>query len=206
MENCVLLPQNHQLLSSMTILRSQNTEGKDFIDAFAKVAAQLMARVECQQVTTPTGGTYQGVRQAKQVCGISILRAGASLEDALRTAYNGPLSFGKLLIQRDEKTSLPVHLYTKFPTSISNAYVLILEPMLATGGSVSKAIELVLEQRVPEERIIVVNLIASASAVSLVSERFPKLMLVTAAVDKDLNSKRYIDPGLGDFGDRFYGT
>ncbi|KAH0828289.1 hypothetical protein FOPE_00302 [Fonsecaea pedrosoi] len=77
----------------MTILRSQNTEGKDFIDAFAKVAAQLMARaldfipVECQQVTTPTGGTYQGVRQAKQVCGISILRAGASLEDALRTAY-----------------------------------------------------------------------------------------------------------------------
>ncbi|EXJ62441.1 uracil phosphoribosyltransferase [Cladophialophora yegresii CBS 114405] len=211
-ENCLLLPQNHQLLSSMTILRSQNTEGKDFIDAFAKVAAQLMARaldfipVECQQVTTPTGGTYQGVRQAKQVCGISILRAGASLEDALRTAYNGPLSFGKLLIQRDEKTSLPVHLYTKFPTSISNAYVLILEPMLATGGSVSKAIELVLEQRVPEEQIIVVNLIASARAVSLVSERFPKVMLVTAAVDKDLNSKRYIDPGLGDFGDRFYGT
>jgi uracil phosphoribosyltransferase len=70
--------------------------------------------------------------------------------------------------------------------------------MLATGGSVSKAIELVLEQRVPEEQIIVVNLIASASAVSLVSERFPKLMLVTAAVDKDLNSKRFVDTHICD--------
>ncbi|EXJ89316.1 uracil phosphoribosyltransferase [Capronia epimyces CBS 606.96] len=208
----VLLPQNNHLLSAMTILRDQNTDNKDFVTAFGKVAAELIARaldhvpVEFREITTPTGAKYQGVRHATKVCGVSVLRAGASLEDALRIAYDGPVSFGKVLIQRDEKTCLPVHLYSKFPSSFLESFVLILEPMLATGGSVSRAIELVLEQGVPQEKILVVNVIASEQAASLLSEKFPRLSLVTAAIDLNLSPERYIQPGLGDFGDRFYGT
>ncbi|KAK0383421.1 hypothetical protein NLU13_9333 [Sarocladium strictum] len=183
-----------------------------FVATFQLVALQLVIQalelvpVEAVNVTTPTQVSFEGVRQARPVCGISILRAGASMEDALRTAYNGPLSFGKILIQRDEETCLPTHLYSKLPSNIAEGDVFILEPMLATGGSICKAIDIVQGQGVPLQRIVVVSILASEAAIQLVLDKYPGLHIVTAAIDERLNARGQIEPGLGDFGDRFYGT
>ncbi|XXG94982.1 hypothetical protein Hte_001242 [Hypoxylon texense] len=211
-QRVTVLQQGNYLLSQMTAIRASETTTATFCSAFEHIATQLIAAAldlapaEAVEVSTPTGRTFQGVRQVKPICGVSILRAGASFEHALRKAYSGPLSFGKVLIQRDEKTSLPVYLYSNFPKNIASSTVLILEPMLATGGSVSKAIEIIKEAGVREENMIFVNLLAARKGVETVLARFPGLTLVTAAVDDELTTSNHIAPGLGDFGDRFYGT
>ncbi|KAG9594228.1 hypothetical protein KCU77_g2382, partial [Aureobasidium melanogenum] len=119
---------------------------------------------------------------------------------------DGPLSFGKILIQRDEETCLPALLYSKFPSDLAEQAILILEPILATGGSICTAIDLIISKGVPEDNIIVANLITSRKAIEIVTSRYPKLRIVTAAIDEKLNAKCQLEPGVGDFGDRFYGT
>ncbi|KAL4777048.1 uracil phosphoribosyltransferase-domain-containing protein [Aspergillus nidulans var. acristatus] len=170
------------------------------------ISALDLLPTERLTIRTPTGWTYEGRRQVKPVCGVSILRAGASFETALRRAYGENLSMGKLLIQRNEETSLPVHLYSKLPAGITEQSVLILEPMLATGGSAIKAIDVLKEKGVREEDIVFVNLVASKKGLETIMQQFPRLRLVTAAVDEALTVSNHIAPGLGDFGDRFYGT
>ncbi|OQD73797.1 hypothetical protein PENDEC_c013G07158 [Penicillium decumbens] len=207
-----ILPQGHHLLSLMTILRDVNTNSTLFAETTERVGDQLIAAAldfipaEATNVISPTGTTYQGMRHTTSVCGVSILRAGASLENAMRRGYTGPLSFGKILIQRDEETCLPTLFYSKFPPNITSQKVMILEPMLATGGSACVAINAIKTQGVPEENIIFVNVLASRSGVRSLFSRFPGIRLVTAAVDEDLTPSNHINPGLGDFGDRFYGT
>ncbi|KAF5641677.1 methylmalonate-semialdehyde dehydrogenase (acylating) [Fusarium sp. NRRL 25303] len=121
---------------------------------------------------------------------------------------SGPLSFGKILIQRDEENCLPTHLYSNLTSHISDSEldVFIREPMLATGGSICKAIDIVAERGVALQRIVIVSILASEQAVQLVLERYPGLHVVTAAIDENLKTKEQIEPGLGDFGDRFFGT
>ncbi|KAG9519536.1 PRTase-like protein, partial [Aureobasidium melanogenum] len=211
-DNLVLLPSSNYLLSNLTIIRDKTTSTPDLSRAFQRVATQIIAKacdflpVDEYEGITPTTSAFAGVRQTAKVCGVSILRAGASFEEPLRQAYSGPLSFGKILIQRDEETCLPALLYSKFPSDLAEQAVLILEPILATGGSICTAIDLIISKGVPEDRIIVANLITSRKAIELVSSRYPKLRLVTAAIDEKLNAKCQLEPGVGDFGDRFYGT
>ncbi|KAL1887395.1 hypothetical protein Cpir12675_006560 [Ceratocystis pirilliformis] len=119
---------------------------------------------------------------------------------------SGPLSFGKILIQRNEETALPTHLYSKLPQDLASRTILILEPMLATGGSASQAIDILKQNGALEENIIFVNCIASLKGITVVTSRFPKLTIVTASVDLSMTTSKHISPGLGDFGDRFYGT
>ncbi|KAG9729398.1 PRTase-like protein, partial [Aureobasidium melanogenum] len=211
-DNLVLLPSSNYLLSNLTIIRDKTTSTPDLSRAFQRVATQIIAKacdflpVDEYEGITPTTSAFTGVRQTAKVCGVSILRAGASFEEPLRQAYSGPLSFGKILIQRDEETCLPALLYSKFPSDLAEQAVLILEPILATGGSICTAIDLIISKGVPEDRIIVANLITSRKAIEIVSSRYPKLRLVTAAIDEKLNAKCQLEPGVGDFGDRFYGT
>ncbi|KAE8396385.1 PRTase-like protein [Aspergillus alliaceus] len=207
-----VLEQDRQLLSLMTIIRDMNTDHRDFCSAMERMTPKLIGQAlnhvptERYLVQTPIHSTFEGVRFTKGVCGVSILRAGASMEQALRQTWMGPLSFGKLLIQRDESTSLAHIYYSKLPSNIMDNIVLLLEPMLATGGSVIKAVETLLSHGVSEDSIVLVNVIASQEGLGVVSDKFPSLRIVTAAVDSGLTSKKYIDPGLGDFGDRYYGT
>ncbi|EFX04170.1 uracil phosphoribosyltransferase [Grosmannia clavigera kw1407] len=194
--NVLLLNQGNYLLSCMTILRDSETATPAFSNAFEKVATQLIVAAldlvptEAALVKSPTGVNYDGQRQSRAICGVSILRAGASFESALRNAATGPLSFGKILIQRNEETSLPTHIYSKLPGSIASNTVLILEPMLATGGSAAKAISILEEAGVPEEEIIFVNVVASQYGIRKVLEQFPRLRIVTAAVDDDLTASK----------------
>ncbi|KAL2222471.1 putative uracil phosphoribosyltransferase [Thermoascus aurantiacus ATCC 26904] len=207
-----VLRDTPQLRCWMTTIRDARTQGPEFARAVGQVSRMLMYEAlnhvpsEPVQVTTPTGGVYNGARTTMGVCGVSILRAGASLEQGLRDCWSGDLNFGKILIQRDEETALPTLMYSKFPSDIKDRFVLLLEPMLATGGSASKAIALLKEQGVPESHIVFVNVIASVYGLDVITKKFPELNIVTAAVDSDLDEKRRIMPGLGDFGDRFYGT
>ncbi|KAL3478154.1 uracil phosphoribosyltransferase-domain-containing protein [Aspergillus californicus] len=207
-----ILPQGSHLLSLMTILRDASTKSDRFAQTTEKVADKLISAAldllpaQSTQVVCPTDVPFDGLREVVPICGVSILRAGASLENALRRAYTGPLSFGKILIQRDETTSLPTLYYSKFPPQIAIQKVLLLEPMLATGGSACAAINVLKEQGVPEENIIFVNILAAQRGIETVMAAYPSLNIVTAAVDRDLTPQNIISPGLGDFGDRFYGT
>ncbi|KAH8668834.1 uracil phosphoribosyltransferase-domain-containing protein [Xylariales sp. PMI_506] len=211
-ERVTILEQGNYLLSCMTTIRNSETSSGAFANAFQKVADQLIIAalnlIPTERITvpTPTGLNYDGVCQTAPICGVSILRAGASFESSLRRAYGENMCMGMILIQRNEETCLPVHLYSKLPEDIASKTVLILEPMLATGGSASKAIEVLKERGVPESNIIFVNLVASRKGLDIIMKRFPLLRLVTAAVDNDLTASNHIAPGLGDFGDRFYGT
>ena len=90
--------------------------------------------------------------------------------------------------------------------NISKRYVLLLDPMLATGGSVCKAIEVLKQYKVKEERIVFINLISCPEGIKRLSKEFPKVRIVTGFIDKELNSHAFIMPGLGDFGDRYFGT
>jgi len=111
---------------------------------------------------------------------------------------------GKILIQRNEETSLPKLFYEKLPPDIKDRWVLLLDPMLATGGSAIMAVETLKNKGVPEDRILFLNLIASQEGIQNFAEKVPKVRVITAFVDQGLDEKNYIVPGLGDFGDRFY--
>jgi len=111
---------------------------------------------------------------------------------------------GKILIQRDEETAQPKLFYAKLPEDIASRFVLLLDPMLATGGSAIKAVEVLLEHGVPEQRIIFVNLIAAPEGLRNFCTKFPSLRVITGWTDEGLNERAYIIPGLGDFGERRY--
>lgn len=177
-------------------------------------------------MTTPVGRPYAGLSFEGKICGVSIMRAGESMEQGLRECCRS-VRIGKILIQRDEESAQPKLFYDKLPEDIASRWVLLLDPMFATGGSAIMAVEVLKSRGVPEERILFLNLIASPEGVSNFASKFPKLRVVTAFIDEGLDEKRYVKsrvlsfclfvagspantshsyiiPGLGDFGDRYY--
>ncbi|EDR05082.1 armadillo/beta-catenin/plakoglobin [Laccaria bicolor S238N-H82] len=201
------LPQTAQLEALYTIIRDKETKRGDFLFYSDRIIRLLVEEglnhlpVVKRTVETPTGTTYDGVGFEGKICGVSILRAGEAMEAGLREVCRS-VRIGKILIQRDEETALPKLFYSKFPQDIATRYVLLLDPMLATGGSAMKAVEVLIEHGVPEERIIFINLIASPEGLTTFCTRYPSLRVITGWIDQGLNDKAYIIPGLGDFGER----
>ncbi|KAI1129462.1 uracil phosphoribosyltransferase-domain-containing protein [Nemania abortiva] len=208
-ETVTTLPQTPQLIALLTKIRDKNTERADFIFYSNRIIRLLVEEglnhlpVVEQTITTPVGRNYAGLMFQGKICGVSIMRAGEAMEQGLRDCCRS-VRIGKILIQRDEETSQPKLFYDKLPEDIAERWVLLLDPMFATGGSAIMAVEVLKSRGVPEERILFLNLIASPEGISNFATRFPKLRVVTAFVDQGLDSKNYIVPGLGDFGDRFY--
>ncbi|ORC93516.1 uracil phosphoribosyltransferase [Trypanosoma theileri] len=212
-----LIPQSEQLRFLFTIIRDKNTSRTDFVFYSQRiirlvVEAGLELIPMCEKdVITPTGHTYHGCVPDKDgIIGISILRAGESMEPALRETCRG-IRIGKILIQRDETTEDKRpderYNYTKIPKDVASRHVLLLDPMIASGGSAIRATEiLVRDHGVPEEKIIFLNLITCPEGIRRYMQKFPGVQVVTAAIDETLNADKYICPGLGDFGDRFFGT
>ncbi|KAG9096986.1 Uracil phosphoribosyltransferase, synthesizes UMP from uracil [Ceratobasidium sp. 370] len=176
--NVVTLPQTAQLEALYTIIRNKDTSRGDFIFYTDRIIRLLVEE----------GETYHGVGFEGRICGVSILRAGEAMEAGLREVCRS-VRIGKILIQR-------------LPEDIAQRYVLLLDPMLATGGSAIKAVEVLLEAGVPEERIMFLNLIASPEGIRTFCGKYPALRMITGWIDKGLNEKAYIIPGLGDFGER----
>ncbi|GAB7347970.1 hypothetical protein MBLNU459_g5473t1 [Dothideomycetes sp. NU459] len=208
-DNVHVLPQTPQLIALLTMIRDSNTNRADFIFYSNRIIRLLVEEglnhlpVVQHQITTPVGRQYDGVKFEGKICGVSIMRAGESMEQGLRDCCRS-VRIGKILIQRDEETSQPRLFYEKLPTDIKDRWVLLLDPMLATGGSALMAVDVLRAKGVPEDRILFLNLIASPEGAENFAKRFPKLRVVTAFVDEGLDEKNYIVPGLGDFGDRFF--
>ena len=225
------------------MIRDVNTARADFIFYSNRIIRLLVEEglnhlpVIGRTITTPVGRTYAGVKFQGKICGVSIMRAGEAMEQGLRDCCRS-VRIGKILIQRDEDTTKPRLFYDKLPEDIADRWVLLLDPMFATGayiiilvyrranaspkgGSATMAVDVLKSKGVPEDHILFLNLIASPEGVTSFAQRFPKLRVVTAFVDQGLDEKkyvfqrhlvradvdndpRYIIPGLGDFGDRFY--
>jgi uracil phosphoribosyltransferase len=202
---------------SDSLIRDKNTNRADFIFYSNRISRLLVEEalnhlpVLPLTVTTPVGRPYAGVKFEGQICGVSIMRAGEAMEQALRECCRS-VRIGKILIQRDEETAKPRLFYDKLPTDIKDRWVLLLDPMLATGtsfksthrtlswlvsgltshigGSAMMAVEVLLSKGVPEERILFLNLIASPEGAQNFAKRFPRLRIVTAFVDEGLDAKK----------------
>ncbi|RPA87307.1 uracil phosphoribosyltransferase [Ascobolus immersus RN42] len=207
--NVHILPQTPQLIALLTMIRDQNTPRGDFIFYSNRIIRLLVEEglnhlpVVAHSVTAPTGRQYAGVKFEGKICGVSIMRAGEAMEQGLRDCCRS-VRIGKILIQRDEETCQPKLFYDKLPEDIAERFVLLLDPMFATGGSATMAVEVLKSRGIPEDRILFLNLIASPQGIAQFAERFPALRVITAFVDEGLDEHNYIIPGLGDFGDRFY--
>ena len=126
------------------------------------------------------------------------------MEASLRSVCKS-VRIGKILIQRDEETALPKLIYVKLPQDIQERKVLLLDPMLATGGSACRAIKVLVDHGVPEANIVFLNLIAAPEGIRRMKADYPKVQIITTMIDALLNEKKYIIPGIGDFGDRYFG-
>eukprot|EP00164_Ancoracysta_twista_P002545 GFYU01003393.1.p1 GENE.GFYU01003393.1~~GFYU01003393.1.p1 ORF type:complete len:237 (-),score=65.60 GFYU01003393.1:309-1019(-) len=209
-KNVHVLRLSAQMKAIFTIIRDTKTSREDFIfyadRLIRNVVESGLAYLPYEDTTVGTPcGEYEGMTFTGRLCGVSIVRAGESMEMALRQCCK-KVRIGKILIQRDEATALPKLYYSKLPEDIANRYVLLLDPMLATGGSAAKAIEVLMEAGVKEERIIFLNVISCPEGLTWLTEKFPNLIVVTGEVDRCLDENKYIVPGIGDFGDRYFGT
>ncbi|MGI5154160.1 uracil phosphoribosyltransferase [Microbispora sp. CA-102843] len=206
-----LLPQTRQLRALHTILRDRNADPERFVTTSARIIRQLIETAldllpfEPFDVETPVGRTYHGLRPASPICGVSVLRAGESMEFELRAMSPG-VRIGKILIQRDKVTKLPRLYYSALPADIDRRSVLLLDPMLATGGTALAAIEVLLNHGVAEDDIVFVTLLSAPEGIDAVHARYPNLRIVTSAIEERLNENAYMIPGIGDFGDRYFGT
>lgn len=208
-KNVYLLPQTNQLLGLYTIIRDKTTIRPDFIFYSDRIIRLLVEEglnhlpVKKKDVDTHTTEVFNGVSFMGKICGVSIVRAGESMEQGLRDCCRS-VRIGKILIQRDEETALPKLFYEKLPEDIADRYVFLLDPMLATGGSAMMATEVLIKRGVKPERIFFLNLICSKDGIDRYHAQFPEVKIVTGAIDRGLNEQKYLVPGLGDFGDRYY--
>ncbi|KAK9236515.1 uracil phosphoribosyltransferase-domain-containing protein [Lipomyces kononenkoae] len=191
------------------IIRDIKTQRADFVFYSNRIIRLLVEEglnhlpVQATSVSTPTDLTYNGLKFQGKICGVSIMRAGESMEQGLRDCCRS-VRIGKILIQRDEETAEAKLFYEKLPEDIKDRYVLLLDPMLATGGSAIMAVDVLVAKGVPVERILFLNLISSPEGIAAFAEKFPKLKVITGFIDEGLNDKKFVIPGLGDFGDRYY--
>ncbi|CDR37616.1 CYFA0S01e13388g1_1 [Cyberlindnera fabianii] len=208
-ENVIVLPQTNQLRGLYSIIRSKNTHRSDFVFYSDRIIRLLVERgldqlpVEPLAVETPLNVQYDGCKFLGKICGVSIVRAGESMEQGLRDCCRS-VRIGKILIQRDEETALPKLFYEKLPEDIAERNVFLLDPMLATGGSAILATEVLLKRGVKPERIFFLNLLAAPEGIKAYNDKFPDIKIITGGVDPKLDDKKRIYPGLGDFGDRYY--
>ncbi|MEU6082730.1 uracil phosphoribosyltransferase [Streptomyces sp. NPDC047108] len=209
--NVVLLPQTNQLRALHTVIRDRNASQTDFAVYSRRIIRLLLEAgldllpFEKREVTTPVGQTYDGLGFTTPLCGVSVVRAGESMETELREMLPG-ISIGKILIQRDKQTKLPDLLYKNLPGDIAEGHVLLLEPMLATAGSALAALDVLRDSGVQDERIVLINFLASPQGLERVGRAAPAVRIVTSAVEDGLNEHAFMVPGIGDFGDRFFGT
>ncbi len=199
---------DHPLAADLlTVLRDKTTEPPEFRQTAERLGYLLVAEALSDMpsnevaIDTPLEPTT-GFRLPRPVVAVAVLRAGLGLlESVLTLVPDAAIGFAG--VQRNEETAEPMEYYTKFP-SLDEARVLILEPMLATGGSLSWAIDKVKENGAKD--ITAVCVVTAPEGVKRMKEDHPDVRIVAAALDRELNPNFYIAPGLGDMGDRLFGT
>lgn len=200
---------DHPLIhDKLTLIRKKETTTKDFRETVSEIAG-LMAyeitrdlKVKEVEIETPVTKTIKPVVDEKVVI-IPILRAGLGMVEGIQSLMP-TAKVGHVGIYRDEETLEAKEYFAKFPNDMNESLALIVDPMLATGVSAAAAIDIVKKHNA--RRIKLVCLVGVMEGVSVIQEKHPDVEIYVAALDDGLNSKSYITPGLGDAGDRLFGT
>ena len=201
---------SHPLLQhKLTILRDEKTGVKEFREIVSEIAALMCYEatrnlsLEEIEVQTPVAKTKGYALAGKKLAIVPILRAGLGMVDGI-LALIPAAKVGHVGLFRDPETLKPVEYYCKLPEDIAMRDVFVLDPMLATGGSASAAIALLKGRGV--QNIKLMNVLAAPEGVRQIQEDHPDVEIYCAALDECLNDHGYIVPGLGDAGDRIFGT
>lgn len=198
--------------SLMAILRNKKSSIAEFRETAEKISNLLAAEVsqylpkQPMHIDTPLAGMETTIVDSQDVVIVPILRSGlAMLSSFLR--YYSQANVGFLGFKRDEKTFEPHFYYANMPKITPDTTILIIDPMLATAGTLSAAIDFFKKEHdVTEDNIVYAGILASQEGVRTLNRDFPQVKHVIAHVDEKLDQNKYIVPGLGDFGDRFFGT
>jgi uracil phosphoribosyltransferase len=200
---------DHPLVhDALVSLRDKRTTPEDFRRAATRIsvllAAEAMRELPASEMTVDTPlGPAPGRRVTPHVVVVPVLRAGLGMLDAVLELVPHA-RVGHIGLQRDELTAVASQYYSKLPRSLDASYVLMIDPMLATGGSAVAALDLL--ERAGAAHVRIVCIVAAPEGVALVEQRHPDVVIYTPVVDRGLNEHKFIVPGLGDFGDRLYGT
>jgi uracil phosphoribosyltransferase len=193
---------------NLTRLRDKRTQPQEFRRLLGEIASLMLYEATRSFATRPTAvqtplAPARGFRIKRDVVLVPVLRAGLGMLDSiLQLIPNARVGFIGL---KREETTLRAQFYHKsLPKNLSRFEVILIDPMLATGGSAVAALNLLAEQGAKQVRLV--NLVAAPEGIRRVRKSYPKLPIFTAAIDRRLNNKGYILPGLGDVGDRLFGT
>lgn len=204
-----IILNNPLIQHKLSIIRNKKTGTKEFREIIGEIATFLcyeaMADANLQEIEieTPIGKTKAKKLDENQYAFVPILRAGTGMLDGLLRAMPNA-KIGHVGLYRDEETLKPVRYYYKMPKDIANREVIVLDPMLATGGSASDTITMLKEDGV--QKIKFLCILAAPEGVQKLEEIHPDVQIYTASIDEKLNDVGYIVPGLGDAGDRIFGT
>lgn len=194
----------------LTRLRDRNATLEQFRDAAEKLGLLLAIEAAAQlpkksvTVETPLAST-KGEKLSSQVVLVPILRSGLIFLPSFLHYYPNAL-VGFIGIRREEVTAIPHLYYSKLPPFTKDYRIVVLDPMLATAGSANLAIQVLKESGAAEEQIILASAIAAPEGIKRLKEEVPGVKIVALQIDEKLNAQKFIFPGLGDFGDRYFGT
>ena len=200
----------HPLIEhKLSILRDKNTSTKEFRELIKEISMILCyealkdAKLDKVTIETPIAKMKTNRMNEDQYAFIPILRAGLGMLDGVITMVP-TAKVGHIGMYRDETTFEPINYFFKVPDGIEKREVILLDPMLATGGSAEDAIELLKSKGVGKIKFL--SIIAAPEGLKRVSKKYPDVIFYTSCIDEKLNKNKYIVPGLGDAGDRIYGT
>ena len=200
---------NHPLVShKLTVLRNKKTGTKEFRELIGELSMILCyeamkdAKLEDKEIETPIQKTKVNMLNEDKYAFIPILRAGTGMLEGITTIIPNA-KIGHIGMYRNEETLKPVKYYYKVPKDILDREVLILDPMLATGGSGCDAIQMIKEEGVKKIKFLCI--IAAPEGIKKIQEEHPDVEIYCAKIDERLNEIGYIVPGLGDAGDRIFG-
>ncbi|HEX7485983.1 MAG TPA: uracil phosphoribosyltransferase [Vicinamibacterales bacterium] len=200
---------DHPLVQdTLLVLRNQQTQAAVFRRMATRISVLLAVEAlrdlptVASTVSSPMGDAH-GHRIGADVVVVPVLRSGLGMLDAVLELLPSA-RVGHIGLQRDEATAIASQYYSKLPHGLEHSYVLMIDPMLATGGSAVAALDLLTHAGARDIRILCI--VAAPEGIALVERHYPDIRIFTPVIDQGLNDRKFIVPGLGDFGDRLYGT